>query len=90
MLRRRREQKTHIGKALSLLVLTRYRRKGKIHSLTRKRISKEQIRSQSKQQLLRRKSQKEAALFVVVMIIGKVLAQTTNSSEKRKVSEHSC
>jgi len=88
MLRRRREQKIHMGKALSLLVPVWCKRKSNLHSVIRKRTSKRtskgQIRSQSKLQLLRRKRQMEATLFAVAMTTRQVLVQTTNSNEKRK------
>ena len=88
MLRRTREQKTHMRKALSLLMPIWCRRKSNMNSVTRKRTSKTtskgQIRSQSKLQFLRRKRQMGAALLAVVMTIEQVLVQTANSREKRK------
>jgi len=88
MLRRGREQKTRVGKALSLLVPIWCRRKIEMHLvIRRRRTSKRTTRSINKQPLLRRKrtTKMVVALFAGVMSIGQVRAQTTNLSKRRNM-----
>jgi hypothetical protein len=84
MLRRGREQKIHLERALSLLVPMRYKRKIPIsmHLIRRKRKRK---RNQRRQQILRRKKEKNhmIVLFAGAWSIGRVNAQTANLHRRR-------
>jgi hypothetical protein len=87
MLRRVREKKTCVGKAVSLLVPICYRRKIQMHLIIRRRTSKRTTRSLNKHPLLRRKrtTKMVVALFTGVMSIGQVHAQTANLSKRRNL-----
>jgi hypothetical protein len=86
MLRRGREQKITVEKELSLPLPIWCRRKTHLHHVIKRRKTSKRTTIQSPSRLLslRRKITRkvEVALFVGVMSIGQVRAQTVNISKK--------